>query len=111
MANLIENAKAESLAEAGVNLRRLELRAAFSSDPPNTLHSPRTASHCYAPVPQGRWLRWRSKTKAVRGVLVIVDLPMDDARSEYGSLHRRQFRKPNLCKRFVDCGVPTSAVR
>ena len=29
--NLIENGKAEALAEAGVNLRRLELRAAFSS--------------------------------------------------------------------------------
>ena len=36
-ANLIENGKAEALAEAGVNLRRLELRAAFSSGSPNML--------------------------------------------------------------------------
>jgi len=33
-ANLIENAKAEALAEAGINLRRLELRAAFSGGSP-----------------------------------------------------------------------------
>src|SRR5262245_18281371 len=32
-ANLVENAKAEALAEAGVNLRRLVLHAAFSSGP------------------------------------------------------------------------------
>src|SRR5215510_3028233 len=36
-ANLIENAKAEALAEAGVNLRRLELRLAFSGGSPNAL--------------------------------------------------------------------------
>lgn len=36
-ANLIESGKAEALAEAGVNLRRLELRAAFSSGSPKML--------------------------------------------------------------------------
>ena len=68
MANLIENAKAEALAEAGVNLRRLELRAAFSSDPPNTLQFPTNGEPLLCTMPQGRWLRWRSKTKAVKPI-------------------------------------------
>jgi hypothetical protein len=66
VANLIENAKAESLAEAGVNLRRLELRATFSSDPPNTLPFPTNGEPLLCTMPQGRWLRWRSKTKSVK---------------------------------------------
>jgi hypothetical protein len=53
VANLIENAKAESLAEAGVNLRRLELRAAFSSDPPNTLPFPTNGEPLPCTMPQG----------------------------------------------------------
>ena len=69
-ANLIENAKAEALAEAGVNLRRLELRAAFSGGSPNTLPFARTASLCCAPCRRGRWLRWRSKTKAARPISI-----------------------------------------
>ena len=101
VANLIENAKAKSLAEAGVNLRRLELRAAaFSSDPPNPLH-PHNGEPLLCTMPQGRWLRWRSKTKAVKAGSGIVDVAMDDARSDFRSLHRRQLRKPNHCKRFV----------
>ena len=53
MANLIENAKAEALAEAGVNLRRLELRAAFSSDSPNTLPFPTNGESLLCTMPQG----------------------------------------------------------
>ena len=74
VANLIENAKAELLAEAGVNLRRLELRAAFSSDPPNTLPFPTNGEPLLCTMPQGRWLRWRSKTKAVKAGSGIVDV-------------------------------------
>ena len=53
MANLIENAEAEALAEAGVNLRRLELRAAFSSDAPNTLPFPTNGEPLLCTMPQG----------------------------------------------------------
>jgi general secretion pathway protein K len=53
MANLIENAKAEALAEAGINLRRLELRAAFSSDQPNTLPFPTNGEPVLCTMPQG----------------------------------------------------------
>jgi general secretion pathway protein K len=53
IANLIENAAAEALAEAGVNLRRLELRAAFSSDFPNTLPFPTNGEPQLCTMPQG----------------------------------------------------------
>ena len=53
IANLIENAEAEALAEAGVNLRRLELRAAFSSDSPNTLPFPTNGEPRVCSMPQG----------------------------------------------------------
>ena len=53
IANLIENAEAEALAEAGVNLRRLELRAAFSSDSPNTLPFPTNGEPQLCTMPQG----------------------------------------------------------
>ena len=53
IANLIENAEAEALAEAGVNLRRLELRAAFSSDAPNTLPFPTNGEPQLCTMPQG----------------------------------------------------------
>jgi general secretion pathway protein K len=53
MANLIENAKAETLAEAGVNLRRLELRAAFSSDQRNTLPFATNGEPVLCTMPQG----------------------------------------------------------
>jgi len=53
VANRIENAKAESLAEASVDLRRLELRAAFSGDPPNTLPFPTNGEPLLCSMPQG----------------------------------------------------------
>ena len=53
VANLIENAKAEALAEAGINLRRLDLRAAFSSDSPNTLPFPTNGEPLLCTMPQG----------------------------------------------------------
>jgi general secretion pathway protein K len=52
-ANLVENAKAEALAEAGVNLRRLELRAAFSSGSPNTLPFATNGEPLLCTMPQG----------------------------------------------------------
>jgi general secretion pathway protein K len=52
-ANLIENAKAEALAEAGVNLRRLELRAAFSGGSPNTLPFATNGEPVLCTMPQG----------------------------------------------------------
>jgi general secretion pathway protein K len=52
-ANLIENAKAEALAEAGVNLRRLELHAAFSSGLPNTLPFATNGEPVLCAMPQG----------------------------------------------------------
>jgi len=52
-ANLIENAKAEALAEAGVNLRRLELRAGFSGGSPNTLRLATNGEPLLCTMPQG----------------------------------------------------------
>lgn len=52
-ANLIENAKAEALAEAGVNLRRLELRAAFSSGSLNTHRFATDGEPLLCAMPQG----------------------------------------------------------
>ena len=52
-ANLIENAKAEALAEAGVNLLRLELRAAFSSGSPNALRFATNGDPLLCTMPQG----------------------------------------------------------
>ena len=52
-ANLIENAKAEALAEAGVNLLRLELRAAYSSGSPNTLRFATNGDPLLCTMPQG----------------------------------------------------------
>ena len=51
-ANLIENGKAEALAEAGVNLRRLELRAAFSSGSPNMLRFATNGEPLLCTMPQ-----------------------------------------------------------
>jgi len=52
-ANLIENAKAEALAEAGINLRRLELRAAFSGGSPNTFRFATKGEPLLCTMPQG----------------------------------------------------------
>jgi general secretion pathway protein K len=52
-ANLIENAKAEALAEAGVNLLRLELRAAFSSGSLNALRFATNGEPLLCTMPQG----------------------------------------------------------
>jgi general secretion pathway protein K len=52
-ANLIENGKAEALAEAGINLRRLELRAAFSSGLQNMLPFATNGEPLLCTMPQG----------------------------------------------------------
>jgi general secretion pathway protein K len=52
-ANLIENAKAEALAEAGVNLIRLELRAALSGGSLSTLRFTTNGEPLLCTMPQG----------------------------------------------------------
>jgi general secretion pathway protein K len=52
-ANLIENAKAEALAEAGVNLLRLELHAAFASGSLNTLRFATNGEPLLCTMPRG----------------------------------------------------------
>jgi general secretion pathway protein K len=52
-ANLIENAKAEALAEAGVNLLRLELHAAFASGSLSTLRFTTNGEPLLCAMPQG----------------------------------------------------------
>jgi general secretion pathway protein K len=52
-ANLIENAKAEVLAEAGVNLLRLELHAAFASGSLNALRFATNGEPLFCAMPQG----------------------------------------------------------
>jgi general secretion pathway protein K len=52
-ANLIENAKAEALAEAGVNLLRLELHAASISGSPSTHRFATDGTPLFCTMPQG----------------------------------------------------------
>lgn len=52
-ANLVENAKAEALAEAGVNLLRLELRAALSGRSLNALRFTTNGEPLLCTMPQG----------------------------------------------------------
>lgn len=52
-ANLIENAKAEALAEAGVNLLRLELHAASVGGSPSTLRFATNGAPLFCTMPQG----------------------------------------------------------
>jgi general secretion pathway protein K len=52
-ANLIENAKAEALAEAGVNLLRLELHAAFAGGSLNALRFATNGEPLLCTMPQG----------------------------------------------------------
>jgi general secretion pathway protein K len=51
--NIVENAKAEALAEAGVNLLRLELRAAFAGGSAGTLRFASNGAPLLCTMPQG----------------------------------------------------------